>query len=363
MIRLDTIRLSMPAEECELDAAAVASHPEAAISTKARAERPYDRVTIAGNDALGFGLSRLVHERISDHVALEFSAKLLGNDFLDGITLDNLDAVASALNGRGLLHVTPEGLLAAGCTRADAGINLPGTREGLADDFDALRSLRLNPKWGISVEGRRRQSLRWKRTSTYKLRAYDKEADTWKAANKGFRDSLNSATLAKLPGMIRVEREAQGPKNARALASVAVHETVTDLGTILASDRPAVAETFAEVHRPGRQADLFDRAARYADEVRDELGIKQGPRLFNAVLRRFGLWAIVVEAEGDMEAVRQIVRQYVGGNAYQFYPEAEAACYQFQTGAEGQRLSRIRARLDDFAARLRAAEGSPVLHR
>ena len=350
MIALDTVRLTMP-EHAARPSPRLATHPETRADLRPRAARPVDTLTLSGNEHLGFGFGRLAHDRLGGLVRAELSAKVLGADYLRGITRETAAAAADALTRSGFLDVTPEALLGADVTRADAFVNLSRGPE-LGDDFAALRTLGTHPRWKLTKAGRSPStSLRWNgRGGT--LRAYDKGAELGAVRNRAFVRTLPPSVQAEAVGLVRFEREAAGNAKARALASVAVHETCATLGTVLASTRPAVAETFGDVRRPAAQAELFADAERYAEAVAAELELNPGKRLVGEVWRRFGLATFVAAVEGDAEAVREWLRRYGGPKASELYPEAEAACRAYLSGPDHARKCRADARLDVLAALL-----------
>jgi hypothetical protein len=356
VIRLDTVRFRLPEDAARVNGSALASHPEARFDYCPRAARPADSVKLSTNDVLGFGLSQIIHDRLAGWVTVEFSAKLLADRYLDGITLNTVETAAAALTRSGYLDVTPAALLGADLTRADPFVNL---RRGadLPDDFAALRTLCTHPTWKYTPNGRTPStSLRWNRGKAgVALRVYDKGDELGKAANRPFLRTLRPETWQGAAGTIRFERQATGNAKARALASVAVHEPFATLGTVLASTRPAVAETFADVRRPLPQHELFDEAERYAEHVKAELGIGDGKRLAGEVYRRFGVEWFAARLNGDADAWRAWLRQHAGPKASELYPEAEAACVAYLAGPEHARRGRVSVRLDTLAALLETA--------
>lgn len=354
MIRLDTVRVRLPAEGARLNLDALDRHPETRRDYRPKARRPNDSVELAGSDFLGFGFGRLTFQRIAGAVRLDFSARCLGDDYGRGITLDTVEIAAAALTRSGFLDVTPDALLDADVTRADSFVNVPVGLENLADDFAALRTLRTHPFWPMTENGRKPStSLRWTRSGGEKLRAYDKGAELASAASRDFARTLSREARRAFSGVVRVEREAQGPARSRALASVAVHEPFATLGTILSTARPAVLETFSDLRRPTAQRELFDRSDRYAETIKAVEGWPEGTRLARAVWERFGLWQMCVEVEGDLDSLKDWARRTAGKHASRLYPEIEGCVIAYRTGPEAQRRGRLETRLDTFAARLR----------
>jgi len=69
-------------------------------------------------DQFGFARAMCVPE--ADSITVETSAKILGNDYRQGIHLGNLDQYANLISKSGLFEITPETLLDANVFRADA---------------------------------------------------------------------------------------------------------------------------------------------------------------------------------------------------------------------------------------------------
>ncbi|MGB3542590.1 hypothetical protein [Rubrivirga sp.] len=354
MIRLDSLRLRLPAEATRLDVAALASHPETRQDYRPNAQRPQDSLTLGGSDFLGFGFGRLRFCRLAGSVLIDASARCLGNEYGRGVTLDTVELAAAALSCSGFLDVTTEAILDADVTRADAFVNVPVGLDNLNDDFAALRTLRTHPAWPMKENGwRPSTSLRWTRSGGEKLRAYDKGTELASARSRDFARTLSRETQRAFSGVIRVEREAQGNARSRALASVAVHGPFATLRTVLESTRPAVAETFGGLRRPALQRELFDRSERYAEAIREAEGWPLGTRLARAVLERFGLSVLCTEANGELDTLKDWARRWAGSKAYRLYPEIEACVRSYHAGPDAQQRGRLEARLDTFTARLR----------
>jgi hypothetical protein len=198
MIRLDTLRLQLPEETARLDGAALVSHPETQNDDRRRASSPLHHATLSGSDSLGFGIGRVRWDRLSGMVSLDCSAKVLGNDYPEGITVNTLDQLADGLNRCGLVHLTPDALTSADVFWADAAVDLAVGRDAIRDDFDALRILRTSMKHELREQGK--TSLLWKGPKGQNLRIYDKETELWRAKNRPFVQSLRPATARRRDG-------------------------------------------------------------------------------------------------------------------------------------------------------------------
>lgn len=349
MIRLDTLRLRLPEESARLDAGALVRHPETFNDDRRRASRPRHLATLSGSDSLGFGFGRVVWDRLSGMVSLDCSAKVLGNAYPEGITVNTLGQVADGLNRSGLVHLTPDALTSADVQWADAAVDLAVGRDAIRDDFDALRILRTNMRHQLKEQGR--TSLLWKGPKGENLRIYDKETELWKAANRPFLGTLSADTARRFRGIVRFEREARGPARARQYASVGIEHRPATLSEILTSTRAPVAELFDRVRGTTGQRELFDRS----DQLVERCPHKPGRAAVRWLLERLGMLTVCEASGWEFDAVRDWLRTYGGSHASRFYDEVRTEIILHHAGPESEQRAVLFRRLDTLSHALRAA--------
>ena len=272
MIRLDTVRLRLNESAARLHARRLTSHPETENKDLRRSKRPRHFATLSAAENLGPGFGRIQWDRLAGVVSLDFSAKVLADLYPDGITADNLDAAAVALNRSGLVDLDGDTLAGAFVQWADAAVNLPVGRDALADDFAALRVLRTNPRHRFTDQAVRGRSLTWKGSKGKHLNAYDWEANLWKPEQADFMRTLSRDTRRRFEGVARFERQARGPARVRHYLAHAVRGPYAELSQVLASTRSPVAELFDDVRGETGQRELFLPSGRAGGAVRHGAG-------------------------------------------------------------------------------------------
>lgn len=80
-----------------------------------------DKMTLRGID---HGFSSFEVDTLKNEVTLNVSAKILGNDYRDGISKNNIDLVADLINGYGFAEIKTDALLRSKIRRVDPNINI-----------------------------------------------------------------------------------------------------------------------------------------------------------------------------------------------------------------------------------------------
>ena len=355
MMRADTLRLRFRDTEAGLNHRQLVTHPETLNDRRRESKKPRDLATLSGSEHLGFGFGRIRWDRLASVVSLDVSAKALGDAYPDGITLNNLDALADGLNRCGLVTLTSDAIASADVQWADVTVNLPVGEAALAEDFDALRILRTNLRHTMTDQAPRGRSLTWKGSGKLKghnLNAYDMGANLWSPQQRDFARSLSRDAFRRCEGVARFERQARGPARVKHYLSHAVQGRSATLSEVLTSDRAPVADLFDAVRGHTGQRELFNRS----DDLAEALGMAPGKKLVGAIYRRVGIETVCGSLEWDFAAVRDWLRQYGGAKASELYAEAREIIEDHLAGSEGEKQARLFARLDALAAALRAAD-------
>ena len=368
MNRLDSLDVRLAADEHE-QTARLDSGPGVSVSRGHRADgNPFDVVTVAPGPSLP-GINRLRFDRQDGSLALSVSAKALLGDYARGIGPETLAQLAEAVNRSGVVSVTPEGLLSASVTAADVFVDLDTRQAGeggdkrsedrVRDGFDSLRALSTNSRYRMDAEGP--VSLRF-RTNTRRgrdeLGIYGKGPELAKADNREFLRQAGPLPYRQLAGAVRFERRARGPSLVKRLCSRGIRDPFATLADVFGSEARPVSDLFGQIKGDAGQRDLFDDLERLIDASPKELG---KPAALTWLRDQIGNRGIAEAAGWDPEAARRIVKRVAGSkNAWRYYApvidwiEARAA------GPDADARGLTNARLEAFAAAVRAAEDRPA---
>ena len=210
-----------------------------------------------------YGLGNIRYSEVAHACDVEFSSKLLLDQYPEGIHAGTFDRVAEVINSTGVLTVCPLGLAEATVTRADVAVNLDLGYTRLPEFFQALRVLDVNTKYKFDTSHKTTVNIASRnRKASEKMRIYGKRDELTRAKNREFIRAAGSGVFKRLEGVMRFEREANSFKALRQC----VEPDNTDkfdgnrvkLWGLLQSKLNPVADMFDSVAIPGNAFQLFD---------------------------------------------------------------------------------------------------------
>lgn len=120
MVNIDTMRIVNPIDDyVGIDLR----------DTEAKRDFQTDMMGTVLNDrmilrSIGFGFNSFEVDALRNEVTLSVSAKILGNDYRDGISIKNIDRIAEIINGYGFAEIKTDSLLRSQIRRVDPNVNL-----------------------------------------------------------------------------------------------------------------------------------------------------------------------------------------------------------------------------------------------
>jgi hypothetical protein len=300
----------------------------------------------------GHGLNGFTLPSEAAGLVADVSAKVLGPEYLDGLTLANVDRLHAAMKATGIFPgLTVDDLLAADVTSADptAAVRVPSGQVG-----EYLRAFSiLQAAGGFDVTPYEREGValnRNRRGGRDRLIIYDKERElTGTAAGRAF---LRDVPGIDATGVLRAERHARRLAPVRRCAG-------RERG------RVSLAELYDTATQP--VADLYDEAASPLSPpvvASDFLGYVRAGFSLNEAAGRVGRDRILDALDNDLDRVQAMLKEAdaIHGGHRNYSREMKA--YRIaslarlgapETTAEGSRLHGL---VLDFGRRLRALEAA-----
>ena len=199
MIRIDSLNIEIPIEGIQsFNRQSFVHH----LEQSEPGTSVVDRYKLS-NDINHVGLSGLVIDNINNSAKVKVSAKILKDDYFEGININTIERVVDTINQSGIVHICPDIFINEG--RA---LNVDETHNvnmgyGLAENWHQVSSelavAVLNPRFQPNVNNsKRNQGITFKGSQTSqknRLIMYNKNLDLKKAGNKLFMASLKKPML------------------------------------------------------------------------------------------------------------------------------------------------------------------------
>lgn len=365
MIRLDTIKVRMDAGTFRQSAELTPGPGVVEQRGHYKDGRRFHRVHVAPSVV---GVGRYTLDCIDGSLTVEGSARALLDAYALGIGPDTVGRWIDAGNADGRFVVTPEGLLRGELKRADVFVDLDTRTDRNAGERDtdatvragieALNALGSNPRFRMDVESR--TSLRFRtnvRRAPDELGAYGKGPELRQPDGRPFLAAAGMGVYHTLSGCIRAERRLTSQARVKRLCDRGITAAAATLADVFESNARPVSHLFREIMGERGQRDLFDDVERLIDAYPDELG---KPAAFSWLQDQVGNRGICEAAGWDWETVRRLVIRVAGSkNAWRAYPDLRAWIEGHAAGADPDARALTSARLDAFAAAIRAAEDRP----
>ena len=295
--RFDTLKFAIPAE-------AVRGIRQAAFNEKTDCDLETGQVRTwlkAKPSALPIGFAELTNERNHPDWTLSLSAKALGDSYLQGIGLENIEEALSGigqildLNLYKALDSNPQ------VYRADTSSNIPLTTIGTQSQsqiMEALNMAKRNPKFKTQVFNRSKNiGITFKGNQEEKnyIKAYDKFLDLNCRKNQDFLKSLNhpARMLEQSKTICRIESEHTTFRSFRNR-----FKTEPRLLDILDSKAKVNHDFLAKVIGTEGQLKLFD-------EILQSKQAKQSPKQF---IRELGLREFAKSCDYNIQQIEEAFR-------------------------------------------------------
>ena len=333
MLRLDTIRLRVQG---------VPDFAEGRFKRGFRAvssgenPRPFWEASPAKNDGV-HGLSAITIE--NDNVVINLSAKVLGKDYPQLVTLDNIDRVSDAISD--FVEIGPEGLLRASVLRADVTSDLRLSK-GPGAYVKALATLQGHRNYHIDLFPGSIVFRAKAKSNSERLVCYDKAQDMLKADNRAFLERVGSSVYKRFEGVLRVEQNCRSYKAVRRVS-----------GTVETTGTPTLYDVLTSKEQPNVR--LFDKVATRPDV--------QG--LFDEVAGSGLTWSKYVEFKGyesiirtcdfDERLIRDLIRQASKGNPSYYMPRVRNWITFLRAEGRESEYRETRSRIDEIRQALRLA--------
>lgn len=365
MIRLDTIKVRL--EEGAFEQTGVLEPGPGVVEQRGHYKdgRRFHRVHVA---PAVVGIGRFTLDMIDGSLTVEGSARALLDAYPLGIGPDTLERFTEAASRDGRFAVTPDGLLTAELKRADTFVDLDtrtdrnaterDTEAAIRGGFDALNALASNPRFRTDVEGP--TSLRFRtnvRRAPDEMGIYGKGAELRKADGRPFLEAAGMGVYRTLAGCIRAERRLTSQARVKRLCDRGIRTEAATLADVFGSGSRPVSDLFQNIKGERGQRDLFDDVERLIDACPVDLG---KPAAMSWLIDQIGNRGFCEATGWDFAtARRQIIRVAGSKNAWRFYPDVRAWIDGHAAGADPDARALTAARLDAFAAAIRAAEDRP----
>ena len=240
------------------------------------------------------GVSIFKYTPESDTALLKVSAKVLGDDYFEGINLKTLDRFARSFNGSNF-SIKPSWIDDAYVQSVDVTKNLKPAdiKKAISD----LNLLGLNHHYKISSY---RSSVIFDpkaKGDNSRIQFYDKTVELMTAKNKSFIKTLSPKTVNQFLGVLRCER------NIRNFADIRESFAVDDLKLldVLSSKEKPCLNMFNKITKV--QLPLFSVNSAYASYHK-----------WTDIEKAYGMDRIIQDCNYDLDVIMIAVRQYVKGN-------------------------------------------------
>lgn len=252
MVGIDSVRILLPVE------GVVGVNESAFSKVKMECNSHGDVVSHKlVSQSVKHGLNQVEYDKVRGNLSIKASAKILGDDYRQSISLNTIDRVAEVVNSVGLVNVTTDQLLAADTLSCD-----PVKTVSLANLDQSVNAVlqwaNMNRKYdvqGYTVNHKLTGFTASRRVKSYKERqiGYCKLYELTKASNKEFLRNHPRAVSSFGLDDLRIETNVASKRHMRTLFKT----LNTSLGSILSTSESVNYDVFSRLIDTGVQMDLF----------------------------------------------------------------------------------------------------------
>lgn len=302
MIAFDTIKFTLPNASESFDI----KNENAFKFTSSSYQGEYDKVSSLKDKASLLGISRVVHKHRSDTLEIEFSSKLLLENYHKGISLDTFDQLRENFDND-IFSLYGEWEKRAIIHRADASTFIQP--KNLDTTLNQLDILRLNKKLRVTryptIGKAQTISFQGKANrNKFELKVYDKFIELNRSANRKFCDKVGAKYISYFIGKARVETKLNSHKDIKSYLEIdnGKLDNVVYLSDILESRAKPIQKSFEYIIKP--QESLFDQDIYFMD-----------PNIpLNQKQAKYGRRGIIKILNFDMEAISSYIAMHLAEN-------------------------------------------------
>ena len=253
---------------------------------------------------IDFGFNRFVIDKKANNLVIEVSAKLLKDDYAQGINIDTFEQVISNINASKRVKIDASMIYSKGqLLRADVTDNIKMDTYKGSDLYTDLACIPLQPKYDITPYGKataNRTGLVFKgKQKTFKERVilYDKSIELQSTAlGNAF---LNSINRSKLLNSFKHTYRVEG--NFTQLKTIRKYIGSNQLSDVLASNEKVNYKLFKKITSCANinTLTLFD---------------KYEGMTWRAIKERQGIEGLINSAEYNWQYIEMLIRKYNGSN-------------------------------------------------
>ena len=253
---------------------------------------------------IDFGFNRFVIDKKANNLVIEVSAKLLKDDYAQGINIDTFEQVISNINASKRVKIDASMIYSKGqLLRADVTDNIKMDTYKGSDLYTDLACIPLQPKYDITPYGKataNRTGLVFKgKQKTFKERVilYDKSIELQSTAlGNAF---LNSINRSKLLNSFKHTYRVEG--NFTQLKTIRKYIGSNQLSDVLASNEKVNYKLFKKITSSANinTLTLFD---------------KYEGMTWRAIIQRQGIEGIIKSAEYNWQYIELLIKKHTGSN-------------------------------------------------
>ena len=253
-------------------------------------------------EGIGFGLNSFITDKVRGSAEIGLSAKILGAEYFDGITKENVQKVSDNLKKIGVFEVSDQALLSSEVHKLDVTENLKPENRTVPDVLGSLQNGMLNTKFRVqSYKANRVQTgiefNPMAKSNNTRLIAYSKFEDlTNRSKMKKHSEFFNSMgadfnnLIEKSRGVLRVETNLRSHKRIKQYLGVEKDLGVFDLENVLSSKANPNHIIATEIFKPQTHIDLVGK---YRGET------------IGTWLKNIGRETIAIRCNYDMDLIRK----------------------------------------------------------
>lgn len=227
-----------------------------------------DKLSLHNQTERPYGVKNIIINRSSGNTIIELSAKILSEDYLEGINLNQLDRIVDTINNSNLISLSSNALDDAEVLRGDINKNI--SMENVRDAIDALKLGKTNSKFLVTDYNTSANNgivFQGKQTS-YKNRQiyYNKHIEMSMSKNREFIKTIPNQEkfIQSLKHILRVEQNITSRKLMREQFGISENKLLS----ILKSPSNPVLDRHKRIMKHAKQSDLFKYLDEY-DKVQD----------------------------------------------------------------------------------------------
>lgn len=264
-----------------------------------------DKLSLHNQTERPHGVKNIIINRSSGNTMIEISAKILNEDYLEGINLNQLDRVVDTINNSNLISLSSNALDDAEVLRGDINKNIE--MENVRDAIDALKLGKTNSKFLVTDYNTSANNgivFQGKQTS-YKNRQiyYNKHIEMAAGKNQEFIQSIPNQEkfLKSLKHILRVEQNITSKKLMRQQFGIDENKLLS----ILKSSSNPVLDRHQKIMKHAKQSELFKYVDKY-DKVQE-------------VINHFGYEGILRKCNNKLDVAEDFIRLFKSKNGRSIY--------------------------------------------